>query len=122
MRPEVAANISESEFAQAVQSLLDVFGWAWIATRPARRRDGSWVTPTAGPGAKGWPDLFCVRGDDVIALELKSMRGRATVEQQTWIARLTAAGIEATVVRPSDLDWIEQRLRPRYQQLTTEHR
>lgn len=53
--------------------------------------------------AKGWPDWMLVR-DRLVALELKTMQGKVSAEQKQWIAKLLAAGVEAYVIRPSDLD------------------
>lgn len=51
----------------------------------------------------GWPDLFCVHPGrrQVLAIEVKSQRGRVSAAQQAWLAALAAAGIPAFVVRPA---------------------
>jgi hypothetical protein len=69
------------------------------------------VTAVSGSASKGFPDLLCFRGTDKLALELKRQSGRISPEQIEWNQRMNEAGIEAHIVRPSDTDWIEQRLR-----------
>jgi len=58
----------------------------------------------------GWPDLFCVRGDRMLALECKTQKGRTTDAQDEWLAWLNAAGVDGWVVRPSDEDLVRRTL------------
>ena len=59
----------------------------------------------------GWPDLFLVRDGDCLVLELKTVKGVVTDKQRGWLTALDAvAGIEARVVRPTDLDNLTARL------------
>lgn len=51
---------------------------------------------------KGFPDLVIVGRRGVLYRELKTESGRVTDEQHTWISRLTRAGADAAVWRPSD--------------------
>lgn len=112
MKPETLARISEAQLQATVIGLLDTFKWTWVHHRPARTKSGAYVNAVSGSGAKGWPDIFAVRGTDAVAWELKSQLGRPTKEQFQWLADLNRAGIEARVIRPSDLDYVEDRLRP----------
>jgi Holliday junction resolvase len=58
-----------------------------------------------GQHARGWPDIFAVRGPRAIAFELKTATGRTTAEQIEWIERLRLAGVEAHLIRlPQDWD------------------
>ena len=53
----------------------------------------------------GWPDLFLIRGDTLIVVELKSDRGTVTPAQRAWLAAFR--GVRRIVVdvwRPKDLD------------------
>ena len=65
----------------------------------------------------GFPDLVLVR-DRVVYLECKTATGKLSLDQQAWIAAITAAGGTALVVRPADLDRIEDALRKRLTQET----
>ena len=54
--------------------------------------------------APGWPDLAMVRGDRLIFAELKSAKGKVTVEQQEWLDALAKVpGVECFVWRPEDV-------------------
>lgn len=97
-----ALGVSEAEFQRTVIEALDLFGWEWLHCRRSIGRGGRHVTATS---VSGWPDLLCWRPGRVIALELKSDTGRVTPEQRRVLASLTAAGIDARVVRPAD--WVE---------------
>lgn len=100
--------LSEREFQRAVTDALTAFGWKWTHFRPGQTGRG-WRTPLSG--SPGYPDVTAVRGDRVIWLELKAEKGRATDEQEAWIAALSAAGQEARVFRPSDWPTLEEILR-----------
>lgn len=59
----------------------------------------------------GFPDLVLCKprstGDGrVIFAELKTDKGKVTPAQQAWIDDLAAAGMEAVVWRPADIDAI----------------
>lgn len=107
-----AKPISEKDFMRQVTDLADRRGWQWIHLRPSKGysdRD-SWRTPADGPLAKGWPDLFLCRDNELIFLELKSDRGKITFEQEQVLGILGNFGF-ARVYYPSDWDLIEQLLR-----------
>jgi hypothetical protein len=80
---------SEKQFQGVVEKLAHGFGWLtfhpWISVR----------------SAQGWPDLFMCRMGRAIAAELKSERGKLTVDQQVWLGVLKDCGIETYVWRPS---------------------
>lgn len=59
----------------------------------------------------GWPDLFLVRGDRAIAMELKSEKGKVTQAQLDWLSWLKDAGVEAWVLHPRDEDRLAEILR-----------
>lgn len=66
----------------------------------------------------GYPDLTLVRADppDTLWVECKTMTGRLSPEQRTWLDTLTVAGNDAYCWRPSDWDEVVARLaRPRKQ-------
>jgi hypothetical protein len=51
----------------------------------------------------GFPDLVIVGRGGVLFRELKTAKGRLTDAQRTWLDRLSAAGADADVWRPTDL-------------------
>jgi hypothetical protein len=106
-----AAPIPEASVASVVEDLLTVGGWAWLHQRPARRAGEGWAAPVSGNASKGWPDYFACRGGEAVAIEAKGSRGRLSPEQGEWLDRLNAVpGIDAYIVGPSDLEWLERRL------------
>jgi hypothetical protein len=93
------ASLPERQWQEAVEELLREGGWAYIHLRDSRRQR-----------ATGWPDLFAVKGDKAIAIELKTMRGRVTPEQSRWLALLREAGISTYVWRPTQFDEVRRAL------------
>ena len=92
--------MAEKHFRQAIIQLAKLLGWecffAW----------NSLHSPA------GWPDLFLVRNDVIVAWELKVGKNKVTEAQQHWLDVLNATGkIEARVVRDSEWDFIEEVLR-----------
>jgi hypothetical protein len=53
--------------------------------------------------SKGFPDLVLVRAPEILFWEVKKELGKTTPEQDEWLAALSSCGLEARVVRPSDL-------------------
>jgi hypothetical protein len=112
--------VSEADWLGTVGDTLDLCGWSWIHHRPARRAHGKWETPTQGSSAKGWPDVFAVRGRRAIALELKTATGRVTAEQTDWLEKLRLVGVEAHLIRlPQDWDHFTTITAPDPEQLTS---
>jgi len=101
--------ISEAAFQQQVIDLAGLRGWLVAHFRVAQNSKGRWRTPVAGDGA-GFPDLVLVR-DRVIFAELKSERGRTTLQQREWLQALEAAGVEVFVWRPRDWNEVERTLK-----------
>ena len=82
--------MTEQELQAAVIELCRVFGVAWYHTFDSRRSN------------KGWPDLvLCSR--KLAHRELKTERGKLTVEQERWGGRLLRAEADWAVWRPADL-------------------
>ena len=50
----------------------------------------------------GWPDILAVKGGRMIAAELKSAKGRLTMDQNLWLHDLQRTGAEVFVWRPCD--------------------
>jgi hypothetical protein len=82
--------VSEQQFQQAVIQLIRVLGLRWYHTADSRRSN------------KGFPDLLII-GARVLYRELKTAKGRVTVEQHNWGADLKRAGQSWDVWRPEDL-------------------
>ena len=55
-------------------------------------------------GDAGFPDLVLARKDRVMFVEVKSARGRLGKNQAAWFGVLTAAGADARVVYPDQVD------------------
>lgn len=94
-----APTISEADLQSAILDLAQMRGWRCVHFRPARTGAG-WRTPIQGD--PGWPDLTLCRPPRLVALELKSARGRVEPAQEAWLEALNRCGVEALVVRPSD--------------------
>ena len=90
----VTAAITEREFQRQVVDLARLTGWK------------IWWVHDSRHSPKGWPDLILARPPKLLALEVKSARGRLTREQDETLTWLAACGIEAAVVRPSDWEWV----------------
>jgi len=101
---------SESDFQQAVVELARLCGWRAMHVRRSvgRRRGGAgWQTTTS---VVGWPDLFLwhPRSGRVVVAELKSEKGRLTVEQRGVLDELEGCGLDTRVWRPADWPEIEK--------------
>jgi VRR-NUC domain-containing protein len=86
--------ITEKQFQAQVLELAQRLGW---------KTHHTW-TQIHSPA--GFPDLVMARGSRIVFAELKSQKGRVTLEQRDWLARLRVAGAEAYLWRPEDWDTI----------------
>ncbi len=93
--------MSEQDLLKCVLDTAKVFGWLTAHFRPAMLKNGNWRTAVSGDG-KGFPDVVLLRDNRSLAWELKSAKGKATHEQQTWLSAFKRAGWEARVIRPED--------------------
>lgn len=91
------------ELQAAIIDLAHITGWkvAHFQSVLATRKDGSasWRTPVAADG-KGFPDLFLVRNERALAIEVKGDGDSLKVEQKAWILALQAAGIQVQIATP----------------------
>ncbi len=69
-----------------------------------------YFTHTSKFSPAGFPDLVLVRGPRLMMRELKTERGVVTGAQADWLERLYAAGVDASVWRPSDWPAIQKEL------------
>lgn len=81
--------MTEASFQGAVVEYAVLTGWLAYHTFDSRH------------SVKGFPDLVLVR-ERVLYRELKTESGRLGPRQQEWLDRLTAAGQDVKVWRPSD--------------------
>jgi hypothetical protein len=104
--------MTEDHLLGAVLDMARLFGLKAAHFRPALSQSGRWHTAVQGDG-KGYPDLTIVGPGGMLFRELKSARGFLAPEQKAWLACLVAAGADAGVWRPQDLEsgCIEMELR-----------
>lgn len=94
-RQVVLDAMSERAFQQGVLKLARFHGFALAYHTHDSRRS-----------APGFPDLVLVnpRTGRVLWRELKTNKGRVSPEQRAWLDGLAAAGMDAGVWRPNDLE------------------
>lgn len=96
-RQQADSLMSEAAFQTQVLRLATLCGW-----------DLAYHTHNSQHSQAGFPDLTLVRADALVFLELKSERGRITLDQAKWLAALRdVKRIEAALVRPSDYEKVE---------------
>jgi hypothetical protein len=98
--------ISEASFLQQLKALAYLHGWAFHHSTPSMTSKGRWIT-TGSPGFVDCVLAHKVRG--VIFAELKTEKGKTTAAQDDWLERLSPH-VECYLWKPSDLDFIAQRL------------
>ena len=86
----MSAPMSEADWQRRVMDTARLTGWMCAHFRPAKTQRGRWVTPMAGD--KGFPDLVLAKDGRLLLAELKTDKGRPTLEQQAWLAELGAHG------------------------------
>ena len=84
--------VSERQFQQSVIDAARALGWRVYHTHDARH------------SAAGFPDLICLRAGRGLALELKTMRGRASAEQVVWLDAFAGTVFRSGLYRPCDWD------------------
>lgn len=92
-------DVSEKDFMAAAIALAKRNGWIAFHTHDARRSE------------KGFPDLFLLRNNRALAIELKVHPKKPKPEQLFWVAAMNAAGIVALVAYPEDWPKIVQLLK-----------
>lgn len=105
--------LSEKEWRAQVDEIAELLGWWSMHVDPLRTSGGIWRTPTHGSLGKGWPDSVYVsaRRGRVLFVEFKKELGDTTDDQERVLDLLKAAGQEAYVWRPSDIDRVMEVLR-----------
>ena len=98
---EIAARMSEADLLTNVMDAAKKLGWRSYHARPARTTHG-WRTPVQGDRA-GFPDLILLRGDRMLAVELKRELPDVPEAQAAWLeAFMRVDWVEVEVWRPSD--------------------
>lgn len=90
--------MTEKAWQQQVLELASICRWQHFHVFDSRRSD------------PGWPDLILARAPELLAVELKTDRGRLSTEQTRWLQLLEACGVEVHVWRPRDFDQVSERL------------
>lgn len=103
-----ALPVRESDWQATVVELLEVLGYRTMHVRRTIGKGNRWTTSTS---VSGWPDLFAWRPGRLVAIELKSQRGRVTPEQEQVLAELAEAGVDCRMARPDDFDELHEWLR-----------
>lgn len=87
------------------KGLATILGWLHAGFRPAKTKAG-WRTPATGELGKGWPDLVLVHPvrQRILFRELKKEDGEVSDDQRRVLVALVAAGLDAAIWRPRDLD------------------
>jgi len=83
--------ITEKQFQQQIIDLAKLCGWKEYHT---------WKSIHS---PAGFPDLILVRDKDILAIEVKSERGKVTEAQWNWLEALGKTQVEVYIWRP--LDW-----------------
>lgn len=91
--------VSEKDFQASIVEVAQLYGWL------------VWHDVDSRKNAPGMLDLILAHPlGDFLMWECKTEKGRVRTEQKQWIAALVASGLEASIVRPSDMDAIIARL------------
>lgn len=99
--------ISEASFLQQIKGLAFMYGWVVHHSQPSMTRTGRYITT----GSTGFPDIVMVHQErGLIFAELKTEKGKTSEPQDLWLRSLSSHA-ECYLWRPSDLDFIAERLR-----------
>lgn len=96
----LAEQVTEKQLQDTVIRMAKLLDWLVYHTFDSRRSE------------PGFPDLCLVHPEHgTVFIELKREKGRLSPHQRHWIDTLLIAGQRAYVIRPSDMDFVEQLLR-----------
>jgi len=93
-KSNVIFSISEKEFQNQVIDILKLYSWKYYHTYSSLR------------SVAGFPDLCMCRDKRIIFAELKTEKGKTTVEQEKWLEKLHNTPAEVYLWRPSDFNEI----------------
>lgn len=92
--------MTEAEWTDVVVDLAQLGGWWMYHTHDSRRSQ------------RGWPDWTFIRPPRLVFAELKTEKGRLTIEQRFVLHLLgECPGVEAHLWRPSDFEQVREVLR-----------
>jgi hypothetical protein len=97
----IAASYTEKQWQSEVTTLAKDLGWLTYHTL---RSKGS---------EPGFPDLVLVRGERVLFIEVKTMKGKLSSAQSFWLGALGQTTVEVYLWRPSDIQEVGEVLRRR---------
>jgi hypothetical protein len=107
-------SVREKEFQLQVIEYAQARRWRVAHFRAVRVQRSSgecyYETPVAADG-KGFPDLIIVRGDRLLAAELKVPGNDTSEEQDRWLAAFRGAGVPTFVWYPEHWPAIEEVLK-----------
>lgn len=84
--------MTERQLEMAIVRMAETFGWKVHTIADSRSlRSHTGV---------GYPDLTMVRGNRIVAAELKAAKGRVRKGQEEWLTDFREAGAEAYLWRP----------------------
>lgn len=104
-------DVPESDVLAEVLRACRAGGWRIFRVSDSRRQVGDRLVGDAL--AKGWPDVFAVRGVQQVAVECKTEVGKVTREQVEWLRALAGSGAAVFVARPSNAAEVSAWLRRR---------
>ena len=90
-------SMSEAVWQRQFIELAETCGYTVNHNYRSKVAKGAWRTTTT---VKGWPDLCCYKPGDFLFVELKADNGSLSVEQNTVLADLSAAGVDVYVYAP----------------------
>lgn len=109
-RQKLWDSMTEAQFQREVIRLAQQHKWRVAHFRTAMNKRGHYMTPVAADGA-GFPDLLMIRGQRVIAAELKTNKGRTSAQQKQWLAAFEETPVETFLWRPRDQENIHTTLK-----------
>ena len=95
----------EDELLGRIIEVAHLNHWLVAHFRPAMLKDGTYRTAVSADG-KGFPDLVLVRElpgqplNDILFVELKSSKGKLSIEQTLWRMMLEKSLCEYWLIRP----------------------
>lgn len=101
-RSVLLETMSEDDLLARVTDALTMAGYRWTHVRRSDRAEQM--------GHRGIPDLTIAGNGRFLMLELKAEGGTVDEDQRAWLDALGAAGVDARVLRPSDLVAFEREL------------
>jgi hypothetical protein len=103
---ELCPLMNETEFKDLVIGVAKRYGWLIHHDLPAMNRRGAWATHIQGDA--GFPDLLLIHptGGKILAIELKSEKGKTSPLQKRWLLAFEQAGVYSAVWKPSDMEYV----------------